>query len=411
MGAATRKSPKMILGKKINPYLGLLIVFLLWFVFASPYFLHHLVPFPTRQLVAFFEPWNQYDKYAGPVKNNAMPDVVTQIYPWKHFTITELKKGHVPLWNPFNFSGNPALANFQTAIFSPFNLFYFLLPFIDAWSIVILLQPLLAGFFVYLLSRELKISTWGAAVSGVTFMFCGFMVVWMAYGTLALAIAFLPLALFAIERYWRTRSQRYSLLLALSIAISIFSGHFQTSLYLLITVIAYVLYKFMLTKDHKTMFILYLSICLGVVISLIQIIPTIVFYTQSFRSNSTIVDGGIPLYYLITSFAPDFFGNPVTRNDWVGFYAERASFVGIIPLYLAGLSLFERKKRDIIFFAGLALVALLFAVASPLQSLLALSHIPVISSSNPTRIIVLCSFALSVLSGFGLDYLCESLSL
>ena len=78
-----------------------------------------------------------------------MPDVVTQIYPWKHFVVSELKEGRMPLWNPNNFSGNPALANFQTAVFSPFTLLYFILPFIDAWSLTVLLQPLLAGIFTY----------------------------------------------------------------------------------------------------------------------------------------------------------------------------------------------------------------------------------------------------------------------
>lgn len=58
-----------------------------------------------------------------------MPDVTTQIYPWKKLTIDTYKSGYIPVWNPYSFSGNPQLANFQTAVFSPFNILflYFLL--------------------------------------------------------------------------------------------------------------------------------------------------------------------------------------------------------------------------------------------------------------------------------------------
>src|SRR4051794_3880089 len=98
----------------------LLLIVGLWFSFSAPYFLHNLVPYPSKYQVSFFPPWNAYQEYWGPVKNNAMPDVIDQIYPWKHFTIEWLKKGVVPFWNPNNFAGNPHAADVQSAVFSPF---------------------------------------------------------------------------------------------------------------------------------------------------------------------------------------------------------------------------------------------------------------------------------------------------
>ncbi|MEK7573051.1 MAG: hypothetical protein AAB531_01360, partial [Patescibacteria group bacterium] len=91
------------------------IVFILavWLIFSSPYFFKNLVPFPSEYLVNFFPPWASYQEFAGPVKNNAMPDIITQIYPWKNFTIETLKTGQIPLWNPYSFSGTPHLANYQ----------------------------------------------------------------------------------------------------------------------------------------------------------------------------------------------------------------------------------------------------------------------------------------------------------
>src|SRR5258708_5870465 len=83
------------------------IILFIWSLFASSYFFKHKVPFPSTYAVNFFPPWNAYHLYDGPVKNNAMPDVITQMYPWRYFTIQSWKAGQIPLWNPYSFSGTP----------------------------------------------------------------------------------------------------------------------------------------------------------------------------------------------------------------------------------------------------------------------------------------------------------------
>src|SRR3989339_646306 len=143
MGKATEKSKI-----RISP---IFIIFIFWLVFCVPYIFKGLVPFPSKYLVTFFAPWNA--SYGMPVKNNAMPDVITQIYPWKQITIDLVKQSQFPLWNPYAFAGTPHGGNYQTAVFNPVNILFFLLPFIDAWSVMILLQPLLAAFGTYLFLR------------------------------------------------------------------------------------------------------------------------------------------------------------------------------------------------------------------------------------------------------------------
>lgn len=394
----------------ILKYWPFLVVLLVWLVFARPYFLEGKAPYPATFQDSFFAPWDSYQKYAVPVKNNALSDVVTEMYPWKHFTIEELKKGNIPWWNPYSFSGNPHLADLQTAVFSPFNILFFIFPFIDAWSLLILSQPLLAGLFLVLYLMELKISKEGSVLASVTFMFCGFLVVWMPYGTLSMAIAFLPLALYSIENYYSRNNLKSLLLLVLSIAVSFFSGHFQISLYFVVFVLAYIIYKFFLFKDVRRTGVVLSFYLLGVVVSFFQLIPTLQLYENSVRSGLFSNSGGIPFSYLITIIAPDFYGNPVTRNDWVGNYAEWAGFIGVIPFFLGFVSLFSVgknsiKKRSILFFFLTGTVAVILAVASPLQGILANLRIPVLSTSIPSRIIVLFSFSFAVLAGYGIDEL------
>lgn len=386
--------------KFIKRYWSILFIFLVWLIFSSPYFLQGKVPYSSTYQVNHFFPWSAYSKFHGPVKNGAMPDITDQIYPWRHFTVETWKKGEVPLWNPNSFSGNPHLANYQSAVFSPLNLLFFILPFADAWSLLVLLAPLSAGIFMYLLAREFGISKAGSSISAISFMFSGFMIVWMAYGTLSWAIAFLPLSLYSIESWYNKGGKLPLLLFAFSIPFSFFSGHFQTSLYFFGFTTLFLIFKLLQKSKNPTPLII--SFLSGIAISLLQIIPSVQFYMESLRSEIFLTGTGIPLFYLINLFAPDFFGNPVTRNDWFGYYAEWASFIGIIPLILAGFA-FNKKDKFSLFLYILGFIFLVLAIDNPIQKTIADLRIPVISTSNPTRIIVLLSFILAFLSGFGFD--------
>lgn len=377
----------------------------LWVIFASPYFFQGKVPYASTYQGNFFPPWSHYAQFWGPVKNNAMPDVHGQIYPWKKLTIDTWKSGEIPLWNPYSFSGNPHLANFQSAVFSPFNLLFFILPFTDAWSILILLQPLLAGLFMYLFVREIRVSRIGSLISSIVFMFCGFIVVWMAYGTLGYAILYLPLALFAVERYCRSGSFKPLLLLTLTVPLSLFSGHFQISFYFFTALIFYIIFKAFIKRSVRITAYLLIPIVFGLLIATPQLIPSISLYLNSVRSELFQVGGAIPFYYLITVVAPDFFGNPVTRNDWFGHYAEWASFIGIWPLFLAIYAMARARSWRVIFFLVLGLSSLALAVNSTFSLLLASLKLPVLSTSALSRIIVLFSFSFAVLAGFGFDVL------
>ncbi|MEK7141532.1 MAG: YfhO family protein [Patescibacteria group bacterium] len=378
----------------------IIIIASIWFIFSSPYFLKKLVPLPSTYLVTFFPPWST--EYGMPVKNNAMPDIISQIYPWKKITIDSWKQGQVPLWNPYSFSGTPHAGNYQTAVFTPVNLLYFLLPFLDAWSISILLQPLLAGFFMYFFLRCLKRSQTASLIGSIAFMFCGFLTAWMAYGTLGWAVLWLPLLMALVIMHVAKRSTSNLVIMSLALAWSFFSGHFQMSIYVLMALAAFIVYQAYLTKQIKAGLELGLAVVFGLMVSSPQILLSMEAYSHSVRSELFTQGGGIAWQYLITIFAPDFYGNPVTRNDWFGFYAEWASYVGVVPLML-GLVAIVRKTKHIGFFLGLAVISLLMATPSPLNTLVTWLKVPAISTSYAARIIVLVSFSFSVIASYGLD--------
>ncbi len=329
-----------------------------------------------------------------------MPDVITQIFPWKKLTIDTWKSGEVPLWNPYLFSGTPHAGNYQSAVFSPINILFFVFPFIDAWSLHVLLQPLCAGFCMFLFLRAIKVSTISSLLGTVSFMFFGFMTVWMAYGTLGWAIVVFPLALFGVVLYEESSRWRYGVLIALSIAFSFLSGHYQISMYVVGALMLFILGY---TKKKGALF---LFVFLGMLLSSVQVLTTLHAYLQSNRGES-FTTGSIPWSYILTLFAPDVYGNPVTRNDWFGQYAEWASYIGVIPLFLAIYGAIFSKKKGKIVFLVMAIMSLLVSFASPLNALLYAMKISIISTSVATRMIVLFSFSLIVLSSFGFDQLKE----
>lgn len=386
---------------KFWPIAGILI---LWFVFSSPYFIKGLVPFPSTYLVTSFPPWNAI--YGTAVKNNAMPDIISQIYPWKRLTIDMWKSGETPLWNPYSFAGTGHAANYQTAIFSPLTILFFIFPFIDAWSLLVLLQPLVAGIGMYLFLREQRLSGCiGAFVGSVAFMFCGFMVGWMAYGTLGWASAMLPWSLLFISWYITKKYIVAPLLYTLTLALSFASGHFQISLYVMAMGVLYISFLSYWHKRIPNGLFLLLHTALALCIAAPQLLLTFHAYTESVRSASFIKGEVIPWQYIVTILAPDFYGNPVTRNDWFGHYAEWASYIGVIPLILALFSFVGKRTKRQLFFSRVAVGTVLLAYRSPLSDLLFFLRLPAISTSAASRILILTSFSLAYLSAVGFSKL------
>ncbi len=385
------------------------VIFTVWLLFAFPAFLLGLIPFPSDYQVAFFAPWSAYPELFTPVKNESMPDIIGQIYPWRYFSIESWKNLIIPLWNPYSFGGTPHLANYQSAVLSPLNIGFFIFPFINWWSMLILLQPLFAGLFMYFYMRSVKVGKVGSIISSLSFMFCGFITSWMAYGTLAYAILYIPLTLYAIEKYFENRGVRYLILVAATIPLSFFSGHFQMSLYFLIFIFAYSIYKCVSTKKILCFVQLSFTIFCGLLLCAPQLFPSVELYLQSFRSTLFQKIEVIPWAYIVTGIAPDFYGNPVTRNAWFGHYAEWNLYIGLVPLFLGFYSMFYIKKKYILFFSLAAIITLLCAFQSPLLDLLVASKIPVLSTSALSRIIILTSFSLAVLAGFGYDFLLKDL--
>ena len=92
--------------------------------------------------------------------------------PLRWFTAQELGAGRLPLWNPYNGSGEPWLANPQTGVFYPPAWIFVVLPFAAAYMLHLMFHLVLLGWGAYLLFARTA-STGAAMVGAVALMLAG----------------------------------------------------------------------------------------------------------------------------------------------------------------------------------------------------------------------------------------------
>lgn len=398
------------------------------FAFFAPFWLKGLLPIPSDTIVGLYHPFR--DLYAKnypngiPFKNFLITDPVRQTYPWRELSISMLKKPELPLWNPYGFSGTPLLANFQSAVFYPFNLALFIFPFSLGWSILIFLQPLLAGIFLYFYLSNLSLNRSASFLGAFVFVFSGFSIAWLEWGTVIQVILWLPLILLSIDNFFISfksqgdsrlqlkskNSLIWSIIFLFALVSSFFAGHLQTFFYLYLISILYFLARFTQFRQTKKVLLIFLILnSLFIILAVIQWVPTLRFILLSARNTdqSPWTNSGwfIPWQNLIQFIAPDFFGNPATLNYWgIWNYAEFVGYVGIFPLIAAIFALFFRHDRKTLFFGIIFFLSLIFSLPTIFAKLPFILKIPFIDTAQPTRLLFLTDFSLSVLASLGFDY-------
>ena len=220
--------------KILQRFWPLVTILIVVAIFFYPVWLKGQVPVPGDMIVGVYFPWLDYNwgyPTGVPVKNPITSDVVSFTFPMQMLAIDLIKQGYPPLWNPLILTGTPLLANFQSAPFSPTNIFYFLFNKLDAWSLQIMFQFFLAAVFLFLLLREFGRSKIASVAGALFFAFAGFMLIWLEWNGHTLTAAFFPLIILLTLKWLKTGNIMWGSLFSLSLALQIFSGYPQIILY------------------------------------------------------------------------------------------------------------------------------------------------------------------------------------
>lgn len=405
----------------MKQYLRILLVpavfLLICAVFFYPTFINGKLPVPADTLVGLYHPWR--DLYGAtnprgiPYKNFLITDPVRQQIPWRKLAIDSIRQGVMPWWNPYAFSGTPLLGNIQAGVLYPLNVLFFLLPFAAAWSGIVMAQPLVGGLLLYLFLTHKKIGNLVALGASVAWSFSGFFIAWLTWGTIAQAAAWLPLMLLAVDRIMESRSRRsksvWMIVFALAGTMALLAGHAQVAFYVWVFTAAYALFQLWHQTDKSGRLWIAGGVVLAGTLSSLQLIPFTELLLQSARVTDASVwmkDGWfLPWQHLAQFVAPDFFGNPATLNYWgIWNYGEFVGYVGILPLICALFAVLVRRDRLTRFFALACGIVFLFLLPTPLAKLPYWLGIPLLSTLQPTRLMVLIDFCLVTLAALGMDF-------
>ncbi|MBL7159430.1 YfhO family protein [Candidatus Microgenomates bacterium] len=372
-----------------------------------------LYPFAGNLLVSFFFPWSSggfsgYNSWTTH-KEFIGSDSIRMQLPWKVLAFDLIKKVKIPLWNPYTFSGNPLLANYQSGLFYPFNILYLIFHPLTAWTMLTILQVFLSMVFMFLLLRKFKVSKAASVLASFAFISSSFFITWIEIDIIGHTYLWLPLIVYSIESILVDKKRYFYPFISFFIALSIFAGYPQTAVLIILYSITYFLFRaWSLAKKKKPIVYFFFFLILGLGLAAVQLIPTYEFYQQAPLAkdfaNWTFDHFLIPYRQLITFFAPDFFGNPAANNFWGQDYGDLTPSMGIIPLFLAFIPvLFKKKNKIFSFLYGTGLVFLFLTVKSPLSFIVKTLRLSILSSGTPARMLCLLFFNLAFLAGFGFD--------
>ncbi|HZL87100.1 MAG TPA: hypothetical protein VFB96_01880 [Pirellulaceae bacterium] len=180
----------------------------------------------------------------GPVllgdRSLAMRDAAHFYHPLLEWTCNRWPAGGPPLWNPYENTGLPLLADASSSLFYPGRLLL-ALPFEFTWryKLYVVGHVVLAAFGAYLLARHWQASIPAAAAAAIAYSCGGVVVFQHANVVFLVGAAWLPFAAWAIDRMLVNRSWLAALTLGGVLALMVLGGDPQMAYHALLMAIIY----------------------------------------------------------------------------------------------------------------------------------------------------------------------------
>lgn len=354
-------------------------------------------------------------------------DILLAFYPAQHLWRQSILHGHLPLWNPYIFTGMPLFGDAQYSIFYPSMLLNLFLPLHRALATDLALHAFMLAAFMYLFLRRLSLSVMSAFLGAVVLAFSGFVAVRVHHVSLIRTLAWLPLLLYIVAGFSPRRGVlRTALAIGVVLALMVFAGHAQTILISGLVAAIFGVWRSRSLRHTPSAPVsggfvpLVAALALGAVIASLlaaaQILPAAELVRQSERSGGTdfgfATSFSLPVRQLPMLFSPRLFGTP-TRGIYWGewLYWEMVGYAGIVPLVLALVGLMFAQRGDRFFWlaiglagVGLALGKALFLYPVAYWLVPGLAYFRV-----PARFLCWYALAVAALAAVGLDRLRQGL--
>jgi len=355
-------------------------------------------------------------RYLTPVEADrvAFPrgDLSEHFYILRSFAFDELKAGRFPLWGRGVFDVYPFQADPESALFYPPVALELLVGLALGWSVLPLqaiqveamAHILLASLLCYLFLREEVNHRLAALLGSVAFAYGGYLTAYPLQQISFLeAAVWLPLALWSAKLLTGTGKQRYLVLTALAFTLAFLTGNPQNLTQLFYATLAYYVYQCWRARIPWPVALKRLGVVLVLTVGLsaVQLLPSLEWWRHSTRASISFDKAAV-------AFPP----KDVIQLVITGLVSYwQPLYVGIFSLVLALLACATGRKRDLPFWTGLTIVALIFSFGKNLFGFeVAYLTLPGYSLfRDQERHAYLVTLGLSVLAAYGLDALLSPL--
>ncbi len=347
--------------------------------------------------------------------NFELSDSITQFHPFMLETRRALPG--VPLWNPHVMGGRPFLANAQSAVFSPFSLPAYVLPFWHSLAVIQMLKVFVAALGAFMFGRSLGMRFAGALAAGAIFGFSQAMVDWASWPHTS-TWALLPWLLVLVDRLVRRPGAPVAAGLAVLVALAYFGGHPETSLDVIGAAVAWFVFRLLQQglqwrRMRAPLLAFGVALVAGTCLAGITLIPFLELLLSSWDYDSRRGSFGeqpLERQYLRAFFMPDWWGRPtqaiIEPFATLPVYGH-AFYAGALSLLLAVGAVVGRLRAERVALATAGLCALLaLAGIEPFFSVVSELRGP----GKMDKLFFYVVFCVAMLAGFGLDDLGERLT-
>jgi hypothetical protein len=331
--------------------------------------------------------------------------------------------GAVPEWNPYLFGGLPFIAAQHGDIFYPTAWLRWVIPVDLAMSLGYAIHLLLAGWFMWLFLRALRVR-WGAAlVGGVAYQLTGIVASLMRPGHdgKMFVSALTPLLFYALLRAVRDGRRWAYGLVAMTVGLAMLTPHYQMTYYLLVAAGVWTVWLVFFDPERPsararplTLAAALGAVLLGIGIAALQVVPFLEYIPFSPRADGGPSGGweyavaySLPPVEIFTAILPQF--NGIHDTYWgPNYFKLHSEYLGAVVLVLAVLGWRDAERRRLVW--GLTAIALLFLLVSfgghtPFYRLW-YEVMPMMKKVRaPGMAFFLVAFPVGVLAGLGADRL------
>ncbi len=341
-------------------------------------------------------------------------DFSDHFYVLRSWAYDQFLAGRFPLWGGEGvFSVYPFQADPESALLYPPVAITLLFWLVRGWEwfpmngfmMEAVAHILLASMLTYLFLRQLVRHRSAALLGSVAFSYGGYLVSYPLQQISFLeAAVWLPLALLEVRRLSDTGRLRHLVLTAVAFTMAFLPGNPQNLTFLVYTTLAY--YAYLCWRTRKPWHLLLRHVLLiglfTLGLSAVQLFPSVEWWRLSIRAS-------IPFEMAATGFLPQ----DIVQLILTGVVSWwQPLYVGLLSLALVLVAGACSRQRDVPFWVGLALVALVLSLGKHVfgfeVAYLALPGVGLFR--NQERHAYLVTFALAVLAAYGADVLLSPLS-